>query len=347
MIKLIGIHKTYGSSSNTVTALRNIDLHVPKGKIFGVIGSSGAGKSTLIRTVNFLERPTQGSVVIDGQDLSLLDKKNLALARRNIGMIFQHFNLLSSRTVFANIALPLELIGMPPEKIKARVDELLRLIGIQDRAQAYPSELSGGQKQRVAIARALAPSPKILLCDEATSALDPETTHSILALLKKINRQLDITILLITHEMQVVTSICDEVALMSEGQLIEQGEVSWFFGNAKTSLARDFIASAFHLNIPEDYLPRMTPERREKSYPLVKLGFTGGTVDSPLISEASRQFGIDISILSADIEYAGGLKFGFLLAELFGTPQQCEAAQQFFIQHHIQLEVLGYVRIND
>ena len=343
MLQLIGINKIYGSGDEALHALRDISLYVPEGKIFGVIGASGAGKSTLIRTVNLLEPPTNGRVMVDGKNLTQLTKKELALARRDIGMIFQHFNLLSSRTVFANIAFPLELAGMPPEKIKLRVDELLALVGLQDRAQAYPAELSGGQKQRVAIARALAPSPKVLLCDEATSALDPQTTRSILTLLKEINVRLGLTILLITHEMDVVKSICDQVAIMSNGRIIEQGEVSWFFGHATTPLARDFIESTFHLKIPEEYQARITPERTEKSYPLVKLGFTGNTVDKPLISEASRQFGIDISILSADIEYAGGLKFGFLLAELFGTAEQCEAAQQFFIQHHIQLEVLGYV----
>ncbi|MFI0347675.1 MAG: methionine ABC transporter ATP-binding protein MetN [Chthoniobacterales bacterium] len=343
MLQLIGINKIYDSGNKAVHALRDITLSVEQGKIFGVIGASGAGKSTLIRTINLLEPPTRGQVIVDKEDLTQLNKKQLALARRNIGMIFQHFNLLSSRTVFENVAFPLRLAGIPREKITSRVEELLVLVGLQERAQAYPKELSGGQKQRVAIARALAPSPKVLLCDEATSALDPQTTRSILTLLKEVNRRLGLTILLITHEMDVVKAICDEVAIMSDGRIIEQGEVSWFFGHAKTTLARNFINSTFHLNIPEEYQARMLPMQTKNSYPLVKLGFTGNTVDKPLISEASRLFSIDISILSADIEYAGGLKFGFLLAELFGTPEQCEAAQEFFIQHRIQLEVIGYV----
>ena len=224
MIKLIGLNKVYGTGSDAVHALRDVSLHVPQGKIFGVIGASGAGKSTLIRCVNLLERPTEGQVIVDGQDLVALSERDLTQARRQIGMIFQHFNLLASRTVFANIAFPLELAGWSKEKIQQRVAELLALVGLEARAQAYPSELSGGQKQRVAIARALAPAPKVLLCDEATSALDPQTTRSILTLLKEINVKLGLTILLITHEMDVVKGICDEVAIISDGRLIEQGK---------------------------------------------------------------------------------------------------------------------------
>ena len=220
MIKLIGLNKVYGTGSDAVHALRDVSLHVPQGKIFGVIGASGAGKSTLIRCVNLLERPTEGQVIVDGQDLVALSERDLTQARRQIGMIFQHFNLLASRTVFANIAFPLELAGWSKEKIQQRVAELLALVGLEARAQAYPSELSGGQKQRVAIARALAPAPKVLLCDEATSALDPQTTRSILTLLKEINVKLGLTILLITHEMDVVKGICDEVAIISDGRLI-------------------------------------------------------------------------------------------------------------------------------
>ncbi|MDO2948117.1 methionine ABC transporter ATP-binding protein MetN [Aeromonas simiae] len=347
MIQLKGLSKVYGDGSDAVYALREVSLDVPQGKIVGVIGASGAGKSTLIRCVNLLERPTTGQVIVDSQDLTALSDNELTQARRQIGMIFQHFNLLSSRTVAGNVALPLELAGWDKARIGARVKELLSLVGLEQRAHAYPAELSGGQKQRVAIARALAPSPKVLLCDEATSALDPQTTHSILALLKEINAKLGLTILLITHEMDVVKRICDEVAIISDGRLIEHGEVAWFFSHAKTELARDFIRSTIHLPVPDEYQARLSPTRVAQSNPLVKLGFTGNTVDSPLISEVSRRFNIDISILSADIEYAGGVKFGFLLAELFGSPEQCDAAQAFFIEHHIQLEVLGYVRSND
>lgn len=347
MIKLNGIYKEYQSASHTVSALQNINLHVPAGKIMGIIGASGAGKSTLIRVVNLLERPDQGSIIVDGMNLMHLNRQELAEARRKMGMIFQQFHLLSSRTVFGNIALPLELTGHSKKEIKQRVGELLQLVGLGDKAAAYPSELSGGQKQRVAIARALAPSPKVLLCDEATSALDPKTTRSILDLLQEINRKLGLTILLITHEMDVIKAICDEVAILDQGQLVERGSVTSFFSNATTLIAREFINATFHLKIPDEYLVRMKRTPCDHSYPLVKLGFTGNTVDKPLISEACRFFNIDISILSADVEYAGGVKFGYLLAELFGTQHQCKAAQQFFIQNNIQLEVLGYVRTND
>ena len=223
--------------------MNNVSLHVPAGQIYGVIGASGAGKSTLIRCVNLLERPTEGSVLVDGQELTTLSESELTKARRQIGMIFQHFNLLSSRTVFGNVALPLELDNTPKDEIKRRVTELLSLVGLGDKHDSYPSNLSGGQKQRVAIARALASNPKVLLCDEATSALDPATTRSILELLKDINRRLGLTILLITHEMDVVKRICDCVAVISNGELIAQDTVSEVFSHPKTPLAQKFIQS--------------------------------------------------------------------------------------------------------
>jgi D-methionine transport system ATP-binding protein len=347
MIKLTNISKRYGEGGSAVHAVKNIDLEVAAGQIMGVIGESGAGKSTLIRCVNMLERPTEGGVFVDGQDLTLLSNGELPRARRNIGMIFQHFNLLASRTVFTNIALPLELAGMDKAGIKQRVNELLELVGLAHRANAYPKELSGGQKQRVAIARALAPNPKVLLCDEATSALDPQTTQSILSLLKDINRTLGLTILLITHEMHVVKSICDRVAIINNGELIEQGDVAWFFANAKTELARRFISSTINLDIPDEYQRRLSAEPETGALPLVRLGFTGETVDTPLISILSRDLGVDVTILSADIEYAGGVKFGFMLAELDGKPEQTQAAQTYLQNHKIQVELLGYVRRHD
>lgn len=347
MIKLININKRYGDGSQAVHAVRNINLAVSAGQIMGVIGESGAGKSTLIRCVNMLERPTAGQVIVDGQDLTQLNHSELPAARRNIGMIFQHFNLLSSRTVFANIALPLELAGMNKADIKRRVTELLELVGLSHRANAYPNALSGGQKQRVAIARALAPKPKVLLCDEATSALDPQTTQSILTLLKDLNRKLGLTILLITHEMQVVKTICDRVAIINDGELIEQGEVAWFFANAKTEMARRFMTSTINLAIPDDYQARLQAEPSDDSLPLVRLGFSGESVDSPLISILSRELNVNVSILSADIEYAGGVKFGFMLAELDGIAAQTQAALAYLQDHKIQVEVLGYVRRHD
>ena len=259
-------------------------------------------------------------------------------------MIFQHFNLLSSRTVFGNVALPLELEGTPKEKIEAKVNELLSLVGLSDKKNVYPSNLSGGQKQRVAIARALASNPKVLLCDEATSALDPATTHAILKLLKEINRTLGITILLITHEMDVVKRICDLVAIIDQGKLIEQGSVSDIFSNPKTELAQEFIRSTFNVNLPDEYLENLshTP-KHAKSYPIIKFEFTGRSVDAPLLSQASKKFGVELSILTSQIEYAGGVKFGFTVAEVEGDEDAITQTKIYLMENNVRVEVLGYV----
>ncbi|MCG8158445.1 methionine ABC transporter ATP-binding protein MetN [Brenneria goodwinii] len=343
MIELSNITKVFQQNGREITALANVNLHVPKGQIYGVIGSSGAGKSTLIRCVNLLERPTQGTVLVDGQDLTKLSENQLTQARRQIGMIFQHFNLLSSRTVFGNIALPLELDSTPKSEITRRVNELLDLVGLSDKHDAYPANLSGGQKQRVAIARSLASNPKVLLCDEATSALDPATTRSILTLLKDINRRLGLTILLITHEMDVVKRICDQVAVISDGCLIEQDTVGQLFSHPKTPLAQKFIHSTLHLDIPEDYVERMTPTQREGSVPLLRMEFTGQSVDAPLLSEVARRFNVNNNIISAQMDYAGGVKFGIMLAEMHGQEADTLAAIKFLQDHHANIEVLGYV----
>jgi D-methionine transport system ATP-binding protein len=343
MIELNNVNKTFYQGQTPIHALKEIDLHIPAGQIFGVIGASGAGKSTLIRCVNLLEAPTQGSVIVDGVDLTALSKSQLSQARQNIGMIFQHFNLLSSRTVFENIALPLELAGVANERISEKVQQLLKLVGLEDKHNVYPSNLSGGQKQRVAIARALSSDPKVLLCDEATSALDPATTQSILALLKEINRKLNITILLITHEMDVVKNICHQVAIIGDGELVEKGSVGEIFAHPKTDLAHQFIRSTLDLSIPEDYQAKLQQQRVVGSHPLVRLEFTGDTVDAPLISQMARQFNIDISILSSDLDYAGGVKFGMMVAELFGSESDDQAAIAFLEQHKVKVEVLGYV----
>ncbi|MBV4412606.1 methionine ABC transporter ATP-binding protein MetN [Enterobacteriaceae bacterium YMB-R22] len=343
MIKLSRITKVFQQGNRTIQALNNVSLHVPAGQIYGVIGASGAGKSTLIRCVNLLERPTQGNVLVDGLDLTTLSEAQLTKARRQIGMIFQHFNLLSSRTVFGNVALPLELDNTPRAEIKRRVSELLELVGLSDKHDAYPANLSGGQKQRVAIARALASSPKVLLCDEATSALDPATTRAILELLKDINRRLGLTILLITHEMDVVKRICDCVAVISNGELIEQDTVSEVFSHPKTPLAQQFIQSTLHLDIPEDYARRLSPDPRTDSVPLMRLEFTGQSVDAPLLSETARRFNVNNNIISAQMDYAGGVKFGIMLAEVHGDKENTQAAIAYLQQHHVKVEVLGYV----
>ncbi|WP_318466292.1 methionine ABC transporter ATP-binding protein MetN [Photobacterium leiognathi] len=343
MIEIKQLNKVFYQGDKAINALSDINLTIQQGTIFGVIGSSGAGKSTLIRCVNLLERPSNGQVIVDGVDLTILSNQKLTLARRKIGMIFQHFNLLSSRTVFDNVALPLELANTNKAVIKTKVTELLALVGLEDKHLSYPANLSGGQKQRVAIARALASDPKVLLCDEATSALDPATTHSILELLQEINRKLNLTILLITHEMDVVKRICSEVAIIGDGKLVEQGSVGDIFSHPKTELAKDFIRSTLDLSIPVDYQARITPTQVENSYPLIRLEFTGASVDAPLISQVTRKFGLDISILSSDMDYAGGVKFGLMLAEFFGDQSSVDNAVNFLRQNKVNVEVLGYV----
>lgn len=343
MIKIKDVNKVFYQGERTINALSDINLNIDQGKIYGVIGSSGAGKSTLIRCVNLLERPTSGNVIVDDIDLTRLSSQELTLARRKIGMIFQHFNLLSSRTVFNNVSLPLELAGLNKKAIKTKVDSLLELVGLSDKSDSYPANLSGGQKQRVAIARALASDPKVLLCDEATSALDPATTQSILELLRKINRELNLTILLITHEMAVVKGICSEVAIIGGGKLVEQGAVGDIFAHPKTELARQFIRSTLDLSIPEDYRERLLTEHTGDSYPLVRLEFTGASVDAPLISHVAREFDLDISILSSNMDYVGGIKFGLMLAEFFGTKDATQQAITFLKEHKVEIEVLGYV----
>ena len=345
MIKLNNITKIFTLPDKKLTALDNVSLHVPKGQICGVIGASGAGKSTLIRCVNLLERPTHGAVVIDDVDLTQLSDAELVKTRRQIGMIFQHFNLLTSRTVFENVALPLELENKSKAEIQEKTTALLTLVGLSDKHNVYPANLSGGQKQRVAIARALASDPKVLLCDEATSALDPATTQSILKLLKEINRTLGITILLITHEMEVVKRICDQVAVIDKGRLIEQGTVSEIFSNPKTELAQEFISSTFHITLPEEYLENLsdTP-KHAKSYPIIKFEFTGRSVDAPLLSQASKKFGVELSILTSQIDYAGGVKFGFTIAEVEGDEDAITQAKVYLMENNVRVEVLGYVQ---
>jgi D-methionine transport system ATP-binding protein len=343
MIELKSVTKTFVKNKQTVTALSNVSLVVPAGRILGVIGASGAGKSTLIRCVNLLEKPTSGEVIVNGQNLTRLSASELAKSRRQIGMIFQHFNLLSSRTVTENIAFPLELEYRPKTEIKNRVSELLELVGLQDKANDYPANLSGGQKQRVAIARTLASNPKVLLCDEATSALDPATTRSILALLKDINQRFGITILLITHEMNVVKLICDEVAVINEGRLIEKGSVSDVFSYPETELAKEFIASSLHAILPEEYAERLSPESSIKKHPVLKLEFTGRSAGAAVLSEVSRLFNVDNHIISAQMDYTGGVKYGIMLIEVSGTPEDTKKSLTYYKSKQIEVEVLGYV----
>ncbi|MWJ28286.1 methionine ABC transporter ATP-binding protein [Halomonas sediminis] len=346
MIYLENISKTYGVGANTVHALQNVNLHIPQGKIHGVIGLSGAGKSTLIRCVNLLERPSAGKVSVDGQDMTALSPQALNKARHRIGMIFQHFNLLTSRTVFDNIALPLELMGETRSTIRQRVGPLLELVGLVDKANQYPAQLSGGQKQRVAIARALASKPNVLLCDEATSALDPQTTGSILELLRDINKKLGLTILLITHEMEVVKSICHRVSLISDGELVEDAEVGDFFTAPRTQLGREFLNDFLQLEPPKELIERLSPDAGTHTHPVVRLTFSGDAVSTPLISRLARECEVDVSILQAKVESIQDRTLGLMIAELLGTPQQTRDAMAYLESHQLQIEVLGHVQRN-
>lgn len=286
-----------------------MSLTVDKGEIFGVIGTSGAGKSTLIRCVNLLERPNEGQVIVDNVELTKLSDAQLTLERRKIAMIFQHFNLLSSRTVFDNVAFPLELEGKPKSEISEKVNGLLELVGLSEKAKDYPANLSGGQKQRVAIARALANDPKVLLCDEATSALDPATTKSILQLLKSINQKLNLTILLITHEMEVIKTICDKVAVIDHGQLAEQGKVEQIFIHPEKEITKGFIQSSLNVELPAIYQDAVGNDSKDGN-PLVKILVRGNDEQSSVIINLYEKFDVKAKIISAQLEYVGHLSFG-------------------------------------
>lgn len=343
MIELKNITKTFYKNGVGINALSDVSLFVPKGKIFGVIGASGAGKSTLIRCVNLLEKPSSGEVIVAGQQMTRLPAKDLMKARRQIGMIFQHFNLLHSHAVFENIAFPLKLSRTPAREIKTRVTDLLSLVGLEEKMNSYPAALSGGQKQRVAIARALASNPKVLLCDEATSALDPATTKSILALLKDITQRLGITVLLITHEMDVVKTVCDEVAMLSEGRLVEAGPVGNIFSEPKTETAKAFIQSSLHVDVPTEYQQRLQSEAPDGLHPLVRLQVAGSYLDSPVLSEAARLFGVDNHIVCARIDTAGGTTFGAMLLEVRGKAEAAQKAINYFNGKGIHTTIVGYV----
>ncbi|MDR2817048.1 MAG: methionine ABC transporter ATP-binding protein [Proteiniphilum sp.] len=343
MIELRNITKDFSSKGTTSVALSNVSLVIPEGKIYGIIGESGAGKSTLIRCVNLLERPTSGEVYIDGRNMMSLSPSVLTVARRNIGMIFQHFNLLTSATVFDNVAFPLELNKTPKDAIKKRVSELLILVGLENKMYDYPAKLSGGQKQRVAIARALANSPKILLCDEATSALDPATTYAILALLKGINEKMNITILLITHEMEVVKTICDEVAVLNKGKLIEQGTVVDLFSHPKHELTRHLIDSSIHVHIPTGYLDRLTEEFYTGKHLLVKLEISGRSEADATLSNIAKLYNVNSNIVCAQMDYICGVKFGVIIIELNGQSEEEVQAIRYLESKNMKVIVLGYV----
>jgi D-methionine transport system ATP-binding protein len=329
MIELEGIGLTYPGHPAPVQALQGVNLQVRAGEVFGVIGRSGAGKSSLIRVINLLNRPTQGQVRVNGSELTTLSAPELRAARHQIGMIFQHFNLLSSRTVFDNVALPLELLNERPALIKRRVDELLDLVGLYEQRDRYPAQISGGQKQRVGIARALASNPKVLLSDEATSALDPETTRSILGLLRQINRDFGLTIVLITHQMQVIKQVADRVAVIDAGQIVEQGAVIEVFTNPQHATTRSLIDDILPQELPASVITRirklMTTEPHKQGS-LLRLAFAGEDSNQPLLSDISRRFGLDLNILHGQVDDIQGQMFGSLALHARGDTHQLAAA---------------------
>lgn len=344
MVVFEDVTKIYGGNGSqpAFTALGGINYTVPKGSITGIIGRSGAGKSTLIRLVNGLESPTAGKVIVDGVNVVGLDAGELRSLRREIGMIFQHFNLLSSRTAFDNVALPLEIAGVPKEQIRQKVLPLLELVGLGDKAGRYPAELSGGQKQRVGIARALATNPKLLLSDEATSALDPETTQSILELLKKINAELDLTVLLITHEMEVVKTIASQVAVIDRGLIVEEGRTFDIFTAPKHETTCSLLSSLVGVKLPEWITSTVKPEKSAGDRIYVRLIFFGDTAFKPLTAQLVQTLGSDVNILAGTIEEISGEPYGSLVVSYPASDEFLARANQFFAQTGLSTEVLGY-----
>lgn len=343
MIHLHNLSKIYNTAGRDIYALKNIELNVGVGEICGVIGPSGAGKSTLIRCVNLLERPSSGSVRVDEQELQQLSAKALRQARHHIGMIFQHFNLLSTRTVFQNVAFQLSLLGESKPEIQRKVLPLLELTGLSDKADAYPHQLSGGQKQRVAIARALVTQPKVLLCDEMTSALDPETTRSILNLIKTINQELNLSILLITHEMDVIKRIADQVAVIEGGEIVENCDVMRLFRDPQSQIAKQFVLGDLHDHIPTELREQIYTDRRAHSKVIVQLAFIGDTATQPIIEDLIHHSKLRINILQADLEYLRRETIGVMTLTLDGDPKDCAQALVYLRERGLGIEELGYV----
>jgi D-methionine transport system ATP-binding protein len=333
MIQLTDIQVRFTGAQGSIDAVRNVSLHIGKREIFGIVGTSGAGKSTLLRTINLLERPTGGTVRVDGTDITGFTGGELRALRLCTGMIFQQFNLINAKTVFNNIAFALKVAGRTREEIARRVPELLSLVGLSDKADAYPAQLSGGQKQRVGIARALANSPQVLLCDEPTSALDLETTSSILELLKEINYSLGITIVIITHEMAVVKAICDRVAVMDGGEIVEEGTVYEIFANPQHEFTRQLVARSLNLELPVRII-------KENGGRILKLHYRGKRAEEPIISETARRFDVRVNILHGQIEYIGGQPLGALVVSLNGEDVAVEEALAYLGSRIAGLEVV-------
>jgi len=338
MIEFKNISKHYQLKGQTIRALDQINLQIPDGSIFGIIGYSGAGKSTLIRLINLLERPNDGQVIINQKDFTALDARSLRQERANIGMIFQHFNLLQSKTVAANIEMPMKLLGWSKAEREKRLAELLEFIDLKHKKDAYPDELSGGQKQRVGIARALANHPKILLCDEATSALDPQTTKSVLDLLKKINKEQGITIVMVTHEMDVIETVCDYVAVMEQGQVIETSSTLEIFSQPKHPTTKNFIQTVLQQQLPVNILQNLENQNHNSIY---SLQFLGTSAQETVVQAAIKQFDISLNILFANMTEINGSVIGQMFVQLLGDPTVIEQTVAFFQQNGVKVERSG------
>lgn len=330
MIRFEHVSKTFQTKNGPFDALKDVSFEIEKGDIYGVIGYSGAGKSTLIRMVNALETPTSGNAWVEGKDIGTLNQKELRNLRKGIGMIFQQFNLLESKTIYDNVAIALKLNGVSKKDIEKRVTELLDFVELSDKKYSYPGQLSGGQKQRVGIARALANNPSILLCDEATSALDPKTTDSILELLKKINEMLHITIVIITHEMNVIQKICNKVAVMDYGQVVETGSVIQVFSDPRSDIARRFVGNLIRDVIPEPLVESIRRETRNSRLLRIKLENTDST--EPLLWEINRRFEVETNILYSTINVIQGIVVGIMLVLFTGTDEEIEKAEQYILE---------------
>ncbi|QPF37038.1 ATP-binding cassette domain-containing protein [Acinetobacter sp. TTH0-4] len=338
MIEFKNISKHYQLKGQTIRALDQINLVIPEGSIFGIIGYSGAGKSTLIRLINLLERPNEGQIILNQKDFTALDARSLRQERANIGMIFQHFNLLQTKTVAANIEMPLKLLGIPKAERETRLNELLEFIDLKHKKDAFPDELSGGQKQRVGIARALANRPKILLCDEATSALDPQTTKSVLALLKKINQEQNITIVMVTHEMDVIETVCDYVAVMEQGKVIETGSTINIFSQPQHPTTKNFIQTVLQQQLPINILKNLENQNHNSIY---CLQFLGKSAQETVVQAVIKKFDISLNILFANMTEINGTVIGQMFIQLLGDPLIIQQAIEFLKQNGVQVEHSG------
>src|SRR5690625_736365 len=339
MIELNNVSKIYTRKGTEIEALKDINLKVNKGDIFGVIGYSGAGKSTLIRIVNYLERPTKGKVFVNGTNLDSYNTGQLREARKDIGMIFQHFNLLDSKTIFQNIAIPLILSKQDKSVIKKRVMELLDFVGLSDKAESYPNELSGGQKQRIGIARALATNPSVLLCDAATSALDPQTTDSILQLLQKINREYNITIMIITHEMSIIQKVCNRVAVMENGEIIEQGDVVNVFGNPNHPSTKSFVRTIIHDQVPQSVKKRI---KQGPDSQLIRISLRNKSTEY-IVNDLIRTFDITVHVVFASMNDIQNDLVGYMILQLFGNQQSLAKAKVYLREQGIDAEELSHL----